>query len=161
MKLELKKIKHYPSRSEETENFTAEIWINDKLIAHADNDGRGGSTRVHAVDRKDPLFIEAEKWAESIPHDFSFPNSLDQLVDVALARALQQKEISKYFSKNIVWSENVNDPNSIMMSNWGNFTIAQLLSDPGGVRVIQKKVDEIKSKGFKLLNTNLGSTIKM
>lgn len=45
--MELKKVKYFESGSQETPCFTAELWVNGKLIAYLENDGHGGSNMVH------------------------------------------------------------------------------------------------------------------
>jgi len=49
LKIELKKIKHSPSLSEETNAYTADIYVDGKSIAYVKNSGHGGSTDVHAL----------------------------------------------------------------------------------------------------------------
>lgn len=44
----LKKVSHSAALSEETEAFSAEVWMGGKKIATADNSGRGGETMVWA-----------------------------------------------------------------------------------------------------------------
>ncbi len=46
MKVELKKVKHSPSLSEETEAFTADVFINGKRAGSVRNSGHGGPNDV-------------------------------------------------------------------------------------------------------------------
>lgn len=48
MKVELKKIQHALNMSEETNAFTADLWIDGKKTGGAKNDGRGGETNYWA-----------------------------------------------------------------------------------------------------------------
>ncbi|MDJ0390204.1 hypothetical protein QMO56_19005 [Roseomonas sp. E05] len=47
MKIELRKIDYSASLSEETNAFSAEVWIDGKKEGHAQNHGTGGPTDVH------------------------------------------------------------------------------------------------------------------
>ena len=47
MKIELKKIKHARSLSEETNAFTAELHVNGEHVADCKNSGNGGMTDVY------------------------------------------------------------------------------------------------------------------
>lgn len=42
MKIELRKFKSYPARSEETLNFTADVYIDERRVGTVENEGRGG-----------------------------------------------------------------------------------------------------------------------
>lgn len=43
---ELKKLKFHEDMSEETPCFSADLYENGKLVAHASNDGHGGPNNV-------------------------------------------------------------------------------------------------------------------
>ena len=45
--MELKKIKYFESGSQETPCFTADLWDGGKLVAHLENNGRGGNNMIH------------------------------------------------------------------------------------------------------------------
>ena len=46
-KLTVKKLTHYPSLSEETYTFFAYVYVDNKVIGKANNNGRGGETNFH------------------------------------------------------------------------------------------------------------------
>lgn len=48
MKLELKKVTFSEALSEETNAFTADVYLDGKLVATAKNTGQGGDTDIHA-----------------------------------------------------------------------------------------------------------------
>lgn len=49
--IELRKIKHSPSLSEETNAFTADIYLDGRKVGDARNQGTGGSNIVHWSDK--------------------------------------------------------------------------------------------------------------
>jgi hypothetical protein len=46
---ELRKIKSFEAMSEETEAFTAQLWVDGKHLADLKNDGQGGCNSVHPI----------------------------------------------------------------------------------------------------------------
>ena len=52
MEIELKNVKHFPSLSQETEAFTASLYINGQHAGFAKNAGHGGSTDYYGKDAK-------------------------------------------------------------------------------------------------------------
>ncbi|CDT00991.1 hypothetical protein BN1088_1432764 [Sphingobacterium sp. PM2-P1-29] len=66
MNIETKNIKHAPSLSQETEAFTANIYINGKHAGYAENAGHGGETNYYPKDAKGKELIkQAEDFAKS------------------------------------------------------------------------------------------------
>lgn len=116
MQIELKKISHSPSLSEETEAFTAEIYINGKNVGYAKNSGHGGSTDYHAhyngndKDMKENrrLLEEAEAYCKTLPakpfdlgggHKGVHKMDLESFIDDELYKFLAQKDIKKTIKK--------------------------------------------------------------
>lgn len=100
MKLELKNIKHCPSLSEETEAFTADLWINGKKIAYCKNDGQGGCTYYNTYDPSlRPLLKEAEEFCKSLPpYEGNFGSikmDLEFKIDLLLSEWFEAKDYSK------------------------------------------------------------------
>ena len=58
MNIKLKNVKHAPSLSEETEAFTASLYINGKHAGYAKNAGHGGSTDYYPKDSKGKELIK-------------------------------------------------------------------------------------------------------
>lgn len=50
MQIELRRFKAYHARSEETLNFTADIYVDGKRAGTVDNDGRGGCCSIYFLD---------------------------------------------------------------------------------------------------------------
>lgn len=110
MKIELKNIKHSPSLSQETEAFTANLYINGALAGYARNNGHGGSTDYSQADEKGrDLIRQAEEYCLGLPEKqypanhgmeaYSIKMNLEHFIDDLLDKHLQEKENKKFESK--------------------------------------------------------------
>lgn len=166
MKLELKKVKHYPSMSEETDCFVAELYADGKRIGHCKNIGQGGETHVNWDMQNRDKFLEAEAYCKALPPAFvgkntTIPNSLSNVADVLFMEWMKKKEdkvLEKDCEKGICYQENVGHFSyKIMQWKLGNKTIPikQLLSNPNKLESIKKHCIALKEKGCVILNKNL------
>jgi hypothetical protein len=171
MKIELKKIAFYERMSEETNAFTADVYVNGIKTGYAKNDGQGGSTFIHAYEGKNLLLHEAESYAEALPpiqvtfanHTHPIKMTLDLLVDNLLEEHINKKENEKFLKKrekacltNIVFG--VENGTSYKSMGWKNITIEQLLKIPRGVEAIKNAIVKVKSElkeGEKIFNKNI------
>jgi hypothetical protein len=100
----LKSIKHARQLSEETNAFTANVYIDGKKAGHAKNEGFGGSTNVY-LDKRNwefPDITAARLWLEN---RFAFGNemyanmnsadALERMVDELVMRDLIRGDIKK------------------------------------------------------------------
>lgn len=100
MKLELKKIKLGPG-SEETTQFTAELYVNGKLAAHCDNAGKGGCTDIRAYEPgQRELVAQAETYCATLPpldlgRGTTIPMNLEHWVDGEVEKEANSKHLSK------------------------------------------------------------------
>ena len=68
MKIELKSIKFSEAMSEETNAFTANLYINGKKVGYCKNQGHGGCTDYNADEPKFRTIIaEAEAYCKALP----------------------------------------------------------------------------------------------
>jgi hypothetical protein len=163
MKIELKSIKTYERLSKETTCFTANLYVDNKLLAHVENGGNGGNTSYSIVKLTDKEKLRSvESYCESLPDiicnfsdkEFTVKSNLEIVIDDLLEKHLlekDQKRMYKNMEKGLVYG-NVTDYSII---TWKNHTIASLLATPAGKTLLTKKVEELKSKGITVLNTNL------
>lgn len=106
MEIKLKNI-HVDFRlSEETNAFTANLFIDGKNVGTAINDGHGGMTNCRAKDQKGAALIrEAEIWCEQLPpevvkledgsgHNLSI--SLDYYVDKLVDEHIAKREQARF-----------------------------------------------------------------
>lgn len=110
MKIELKNIKHSPSLSEETEAFTANLYINDKHAGFAKNSGHGGSTDYSATNEQGQKLIrEAEVYCTNLPpldfpaehgmKAFSVDMTLELMINELLDKHLSEKDRVRFNNK--------------------------------------------------------------
>ena len=173
MKIELKKIAFYERMSEETNAFTADIYVNGVKTGYAKNDGQGGCTFIHAYEGKSLLLHEAETYAEALPpiqvtfadKTHSMKMNLEMLVDNLFEEYITTKERGKFLKKrekaclnSIVFGS----PNGTSYRSFGwkqkGITIEQLKLTPNGVTAIKNAIASAKKEcgeGEVILNTNL------
>ncbi len=105
MKIELKAFKHFPSISEETNAFSATIYVDGKNVGQCDNRGQGGCSDYHF---KDPATRNAvEKFVEALPEDeweydgkkYSKKQNLSDFLDDLASKIIEQKEAEKMVKK--------------------------------------------------------------
>lgn len=178
MKIELKNIKHSPSLSEETEAFTANLYINDVHAGYAKNNGHGGSTDYYHADEKGrDLIREAEEHCLSLPDKqypaaygmdaYSLKMNLEHFIDDLLSSHLQEKENKKFDNKinkaminGIVYGLPNDSSVSIVAFK---IPLSQLLTLPVGPdsitnAIIKNVLPDIKP-GEIILNTNIPEQI--
>lgn len=99
MKISLKNIKHIKSMSEETEAFTADLYIDGILVGTAKNRGHGGSTDYLPYQGKRDIITKAEKYCESLPEittnfgdkSFTYKQSLETVIDSIVNDFIERK----------------------------------------------------------------------
>jgi hypothetical protein len=163
MKIELKNIKINLTFSEETTMFMADVYVNGKKTAYANNDGRGGCTfynSYHSPNNDEDL-RQAEAYCLSLPkvrveeYDFEYDMNLEHFIDDLVHAELEKKE-KKKFEKQMV--------NSIMWGKPKGHSYSQVkfkvpLAEIPTTR-LQEVVDKYKKElkeGDVFLNTNLES----
>ena len=118
MKLELKNVKINEAFSEETLMFMADLFVNGKKVAYANNDGRGGCTFYNAYENQREALAKAEAYAKSLPStitefggkDFEFKSNLETWIDDTLykihnakAEAKAEKKMQLIMQTQVVW----------------------------------------------------------
>ena len=96
--LTLKALRHYHKLSDETNAFTATLYVDDVKTAYCNDDGKGGCIdfQIWNVEK----YAEAEAWAKAQPgyefHGLTLDSNLEmivgRLVEDDLRRALAQAE---------------------------------------------------------------------
>lgn len=98
--VELRKFKHSPSLSQETEAFTADLYLDGRKAAHVSNHGTGGSNSIHFIlgaDREDfKEFLKAQP-PEPNPYDPQKPFEMneDLFIGLLVEKLLKEKEEQK------------------------------------------------------------------
>lgn len=167
MKLELKNIKINLQFSEETIMFKADLYVNGKKVAYAENDGHGGCTYYNAYSIElRPLLAEAEAYCKTLPSTFStygektieIKSTLEHWIDEVIYAKSNEKEAEKFqkkLAKNMLTNICYGEPSAYKMIGWKNITIEQLLNRVDGRKALRNKIDELVSRGETILNTNL------
>ena len=161
MKIELKNIKINLTFSEETTMFMADVYVNGKKTAYANNDGRGGCTfynSYHAPNNDEDL-RQAEAFCKALPkvrveeYDFEFDMNLTHFIDNLVTAELEKKEKKKLEKKmldTIMWGK----PNGHSYTQVKfKVPLAKFPTDR-----LQEIVDKYKKEfksGDEFLNTNL------
>ena len=158
MKIELKSIKFSEAMSEETNAFTANLYINGKNVGYCKNQGHGGCTDYNVnepADRK--VIAEAEAYCKALPKTkwkgMEFDQSLESVIDQLLEDWLKAKETKK-LERKMKTCILVGIPND---SSYGVYNFKQPLSNVKLV-LLQDSIKRIKNnlhKGEVILNTNL------
>ena len=86
MKIELKNVKFSEAMSEETNAFTADLYINGKKAGYCKNTGQGGCTDYYGIEHyQSDIIKEAETYCKSLPKtkwkDMEFDQSLESVID--------------------------------------------------------------------------------
>lgn len=166
MKIEIKSLKFYPEMSEETNAITCDLFVDGKKVGFCRNDGHGGCTDYTAFDGKQSILLSAENYAKTLPDieyewngkTIHIKSTLENFINNEVEKQLLVKEKAKYekkLFKDCQKSICYKKPNGHASITWKNYTLAQLLATPVGLKLVQQKVDELKDSGETILNTNL------
>lgn len=177
MKIELKNIKHSPSLSEETEAFTANLYIDGVLAGSASNRGHGGPTDYgHDNEAGKELIKKAEQYCKELPPTiypasagmkaFEVPMNLEHFIDDILGKHLEEKA-NQQFRKKMEKAMEMSIVVGIPDDSFGRLTfkspIDMILVHPRGHDILR---DAIKNSllpnlkaGEKVLNTNIPESI--
>ena len=158
MKIELKSIKFSEALSEETNAFTANLYINGKLAGYCKNQGHGGCTDYYGIEKHSSDIIkEAEAYCKAQPDidfgTFTVPNNLEHTIDLLLEDWLKAKEAKK-LERKMKTCVLVGIPDN---PNYGVYNFKRPLSSLP-VPQLQASIGRIKAKlheGEVILNTNL------
>ena len=108
MKIELKNLKHYPAFTEETEAFTATVYVDGNRLCTAENTGKGSCHQLTPVKGKTYEDIQrVALWVRSQPK-VTVGNGmlLDDDLDFHIARlvddGIQTKELKKLLGKGVL-----------------------------------------------------------
>lgn len=163
MKIELKNIKHYPKLSDETNAFTAEIYVDGIKTAQAENGGYGAETIIHEYQGKSKLLSDVRMYCKTLPkehsiaYDVDFEQTLDYIIDKLVCEDLLKKDklkIKKSFEKDmkkgICYGTTIE---KYKILYWKNYTLEQLLNFETGKLIIKKALTNLKNEN--ILNTNI------
>jgi hypothetical protein len=136
MKIELRNIKHFPAMSQETNCFTARIYLEAVYVADISNQGTGGSDMIHAREGQRDLLNKLEEWCKLQPPkmvgDLTIPSDLETYCDDLLFDHLTRQDMLKAMKRKVL----VRTPEGkIMEYSW-----------KGVKRISQKHIQTIRDK---------------
>lgn len=105
MKIELKKIKTNLALSQETICFSADVYVEGKLMGHAMNHGHGGESEVRVVNRE--LFEKVQAYIKTLPKvkvtnpDMELEKNLDWIMADLVQDHFKAKEDAKFLKKGL------------------------------------------------------------
>jgi hypothetical protein len=167
MKLQLKNVKINEAFSEETLMFKADLYVNGKKVAYANNDGRGGCTFYREYSRElRPILEEAEAYCKTLPSKFhtygektlEIKSNLEHWIDEVVYAISNKKEIEKHkkkLAKDMLKGICYGNENGYKLLHWKGYTLEQILNRNEGREQVTKKIKELVSQGETILNTNL------
>ncbi|MEI6282076.1 MAG: hypothetical protein WCP82_05080 [Alphaproteobacteria bacterium] len=113
MKIELKNFKYAAFASQETNCFSADVWIDGKKAGWAENQGHGGPTNIGP----NTLVNALDKHAESLPyvvtgmkdpHDptkpFTYPQTSETIIDEVVSAFLMERDLTKALKKRVLFT---------------------------------------------------------
>ncbi|SHL79318.1 hypothetical protein [Chryseobacterium polytrichastri] len=171
MKIELKSIHFSEQLSEETNAFSANVYIEGIKAGTASNRGRGGATTYQAADERGrKLISDAEVYCHSLPpekfseggSDHELKMDLGQYIDDLLDKYLQEKELQKFQRK----LEKAMDrgivagiPDQSFEVWYFNQSIEKILENPKGPDILKntiiKNIIPVLTGGTIILNSNI------
>ena len=137
-KITLKKVKVFEGMSEETPCFTADVYQDGKLIAHAKNSGHGGCNDIspaNGVMAKDVAFL----WNVDIDCDIMTMVETDNFVKKNQSKKFVLKKDDNFYTVKAL-TTGASFASIKKHSNYKNY--------------IDKRVNEYKAEGYEVLNTN-------
>lgn len=175
MKIELKNIHHSEPLSQETNAFSATLYINDIKAGTATNQGYGGPTDYYGLnDRGNQLIKEAEAYCKTLPpekftaggKEYTLDSNLEGYIDNLLQKHLEQKDLQKFrrqADRAMEMSILVGIPDHSFRTLTFKMPIDMLLVHPNGPNIIRdviatKAIPNLK-EGELVMNTNIPEKI--
>jgi len=116
MHVELKKVKYHEDMSDETNCFSAEIWVDGAKLADVSNNGQGGSNMYYPVEGINHRWAEFSDWCHTQPLEYDFDHE-DQVVDALFTVWLakdnarrEQAQIKRMCKTKTVWRLKGDEP---------------------------------------------------
>ncbi|ANF52997.1 hypothetical protein A0O34_21820 [Chryseobacterium glaciei] len=171
MKIELKSIQYSEKLSEETNAFSANLYIDGIKAGTASNRGHGGPTTYRADDQKGQKLIDdAEVYCRSLPsekfseggRDHELKMDLELYIDNLLDKYLQEKEMQKFqgkLEKAMVTGIVAGVPDRSFEVWQFTMPIEKILQHPRGPEMIKnsiiKDIIPVLTGGKIIMNTNI------
>lgn len=160
---EIKSFKHLESRSEETNCFSAILYINGKKMADCGNSGHGGPTDVTFFPQYRKMEREIEEFLKTQPkikfESCEFGRTLDYIVDELVEELLVAKHLKKLLKKTGQYLIFQNAQGSYHQIGWKKYRVDELLKIPSGRDILKKTITSYVANGNILINENIPSEL--
>lgn len=160
---EIRNFKHLESRSEETNCFSAVLYVNGKKMADCGNSGHGGSTDVKFFPQYREMEREIKEFLKTQPKikfgNYEFDRTLDYIVDELveeLLKAKNFKKILKRTGKSLIFRDT---QGTYYQIGWKKHTVDELLKTPSGRDRLKKTIASHVTDGTILINENIPSEL--
>lgn len=149
MKIELKNIKHHAALSEETNAFSASLYIDGKKAGTAENTGKGGQTLVRDTKATRELVKIAEEYCKTLPPEkiklggrkyFEIPRTLDNEIDRLVEEDFNYRPLKSAMKKHVL----VKDPDGSIIK----IPVLAPVTKPRMAEAIR----QLEARGDKVLN---------
>ena len=132
MKVELRNIKHMPSLSEETECFSATIYLDGVKRGEASNRGHGGQTDIIPHGLKTEINAYATTLPDVVYGGMTLKMNAELLIDDLLGDELQRKQLKKLCAKKTLFREKGKTYGE------GDYDVIKIPYGPAAIAWIQK-----------------------
>ncbi len=133
MKLELRKIAHYPRASEETIAFDADLYVDDVKVGTVSNSGRGGANVPRVQDAAMLERIDAH--CKSLPpyqstSAMDLPMDLDLQISMLVSEFVCRKKVQRWMKDRILLTDG---KRLLQTPRLASDERARLLANPGSL----------------------------
>lgn len=164
MKIELKNIKHSEELSDDSNAFSANLYVNGKFIATCTDDGNGREINIKANNKGcQAVLLEAQTYAKTLPKNEEYDLEMDlelfvgQLVEAYIEEKEFKKAVKKLEAKNIVFGKSIKKIAYSWFTAGGKkkVPIATMLLTPLSKEILAKRIAKLKNEGNQIFNTNI------
>lgn len=154
-RITIKNVHFSEALSEETNAYTADVYLDNKKFGYAKNSGHGGETFIQAYPDKRDMLKEATQYATGLnPIEFgkfSMPATLDIVVDYLLEKHLEAKDLKRIMNKGLIFK----DKDGVTQIIKWNVPLKKVLEHPQGIGMVKAKILGVLNEGGEVLNQNL------
>ena len=160
---EIKNLKHLESRSEETNCFSAALYVNGKKIADCGNSGHGGPTDVNFLPQYWEMKTEIDHFLATqlkIKYkNFEFDRTMEFIVNELVEDLLKAKALQNLLKKTGKYLIFRNPQGTYYQIGWRKYRVDELFNIQSGRDMLQNTIASHIAKGNILINKNIPSEL--
>lgn len=162
-KFEIKNFKYLESRSEETNCFSAALYVNGKKVADCGNSGHGGPTDVNFLLQYREMEKEIDHFLATQPkikyENVEFARTMEFIVDQLVEELLKAKVLQNLLKKTGKYLIFRNPQGTYYQIGWKKYRVDELFNIQSGRDMLQKTIANHIAKGNILINKNIPSEL--